>query len=137
MNQKTPAQRLAANLTVLVNHLNAHPNLAAVNANAHEGSVWQVTSGHLDPRTDAQRLTEWADTIPDAHINALRYSAEVAEGTTTDVKISVHGTLGGRDIEVWDAFNAADALGLDHGQERDLTIDDLRALAANEVTSRG
>ncbi|GAB2964237.1 hypothetical protein [Saccharothrix stipae] len=136
MNQP-PALRLAANLAVLVAHLRAHPHLATVNANAYEGSVWQIAGGHGGLRADAQRLTEWADTIPDAHISALRYSSEVAEGVANDVKIGVYGTLDGRDIEVWGSFDASDALGLVHGQERDLTIDDLRALATREENDRG
>lgn len=125
---QTPATQYADLLDAVSTHLRAHPELSIVHP-ASDGHL-HIAPHHRDPRTDEQHLLAWANTMPGHTITALRYQTNVAKGTNDDVKITLHGTIGGVDVEVWQAINASAALDLEPGQERDLTIDDLRTLAA-------
>lgn len=134
MNQTT-ATRYADLLDAISAHLRTHPHLCIVYP-AYDAHL-HIAPTYPDPRTDEQHLIQWADTMPGCTVTALRYHTKVAKGTDDDVKVALRGEIGGIDVEVWQAINASVALNLEPGQERDLTIDDLHALATREENDRG
>jgi hypothetical protein len=131
---QTHATQYADLLDAVSSHLRTHPELPVVYPGS-DGDL-HIAPHYRDSRTSEQHLIAWADTMPGSTITALRYHSNIVKGIGDDVRITIHGTVGGVDVQVWQAINASFVLGLEHNQERDLTIDELRALAAPTDASR-
>lgn len=91
MTEQTPAQRQAALLYALGDHLTANPHLAAVNIGSDE--ELQIKHGE-----SVSSLMAWARTL----INPKIGISPVADWT----RVAVTGSIGDREVTVWTTDHA-------------------------------
>lgn len=91
----TPALKLAAKLTAIAEHLQAHPDLPYVVV--HRTLGLQISAGPREV-ADAHAVLIWAKTLSDVSIRLSRHG----EPELNRTRVSARGRIGDQKVEVWD-----------------------------------